>query len=509
MTGTLEHLHPTGLQIADNVRDDAALDAQFLASVRQHGVLQPITAVRDADGHVQVRDGQRRTLAAREARLTTIPVYVLDGTDTDVAARITHQIVTNDYRTALTDAQRATGINQMLLAGLTATKVAKALSVDRDTVTAARTATASLAATTALQAGQLSLTEAAALAEFDDDPDAVQRLIDAAGQPNLEHRVAQVRQDRESARIRAEAEKRYAEAGFAVFPDHPEWRDTSRVLLRHLRTADGREATLDAVTDPLRWAVVLVEDTVLVDATTGETVDHPDVDWSTDRNPERDAADGTRHARSVIEQSVWESDYYCLDPAGCGLTLAEFLVRRRPGSHGKDPHDDDPHADTARAERRKVLALNKLGVAAQQVRRAYVRDTLLARKTPPKGSAVFVATCLAYGPGLLAEYCGRQLVGELLGLGTTTVRDTVDKLAATADARAQMLLLAMVLAALEGRTPKDAWRSRADHYTPVPGAADYLRFLATHGYPLSDVERIVLGERTAADVHRDASSAPE
>lgn len=70
MTGTLEHLDPQTLLIADNVRDDAALDAHFLASVREHGVLQPITATRSADG-VDVRDGSLSSsvlLSVRVAR---------------------------------------------------------------------------------------------------------------------------------------------------------------------------------------------------------------------------------------------------------------------------------------------------------------------------------------------------------------------------------------------------------------------------------------------------------
>jgi ParB-like chromosome segregation protein Spo0J len=39
--GTLEHVDPHALVIGDNVRDDAALDAEFIASIREHGVLQP------------------------------------------------------------------------------------------------------------------------------------------------------------------------------------------------------------------------------------------------------------------------------------------------------------------------------------------------------------------------------------------------------------------------------------------------------------------------------------
>ena len=42
------------------------------ASIREHGVLQPITAIRTDDG-VEVRDGQRRALAARRVGLATIP----------------------------------------------------------------------------------------------------------------------------------------------------------------------------------------------------------------------------------------------------------------------------------------------------------------------------------------------------------------------------------------------------------------------------------------------------
>ena len=75
-----------------------------------------------------MRDAQRRTLAAREAKLATVPLYVRDSQTKDEAAtaeRIAHQIVTNDQCTALTDAQRVKCINQLLLAGISPAKVAK------------------------------------------------------------------------------------------------------------------------------------------------------------------------------------------------------------------------------------------------------------------------------------------------------------------------------------------------------------------------------------------------
>lgn len=67
------------------------------------GVLTPILAWRDADGGVRVRAGQRRTLAAREAGVATVPVYVVDANDEDTARRIIEQLIENDHREALSD----------------------------------------------------------------------------------------------------------------------------------------------------------------------------------------------------------------------------------------------------------------------------------------------------------------------------------------------------------------------------------------------------------------------
>ena len=61
--GTLQYLDPIMLEIGDNVRDDAALSKEFLASIAENGVLVPITGVRHPDNSdvIRVRNGQRRT----------------------------------------------------------------------------------------------------------------------------------------------------------------------------------------------------------------------------------------------------------------------------------------------------------------------------------------------------------------------------------------------------------------------------------------------------------------
>src|SRR5215208_4572104 len=43
-----------GTNIGDNVRDDAALSKEFLASIAENGVLNPLTAVRGDDGVVRI-----------------------------------------------------------------------------------------------------------------------------------------------------------------------------------------------------------------------------------------------------------------------------------------------------------------------------------------------------------------------------------------------------------------------------------------------------------------------
>jgi len=52
---------PADPKFEDNIRDEVQLDKEFLASLREHGVIVPIIAVRDAEGRTLVREGQCRT----------------------------------------------------------------------------------------------------------------------------------------------------------------------------------------------------------------------------------------------------------------------------------------------------------------------------------------------------------------------------------------------------------------------------------------------------------------
>jgi ParB family transcriptional regulator, chromosome partitioning protein len=518
--GTIEHIDPHTLVLDPNVRDEPDVDAEFVASIKEHGVLIPIAAVRDANGQVRVRSGQRRTLAAREAGLSTVPVYVRPASVSDERAqlveRVSEQIVENDQRRQITDAQRVRGIQQMLDAGLSVTRVAKTLSVAKDTVKAAGSAAKSTAAMDALASGQLSLIEAAAITEFEDLPGALERLLDVAGTRRFEHTVAQLRRERADAEAEAQAAQSWSERGFTVLTERPESWDEAFIPLARLVTADGSAADEQAVANPAHWAVLLYEDTALCDVNTGELVDEDDVDFDTEDQPDATPAEGLRHATTVTETVVFTPEYYCLDYHTAGLTPDNWFARNagmveieagtavdlddeaREAARQKAAAD---RAEAEKRERRKVLALNKLGDAAMGVRREFVKK-LLARKTPPKTAAIFVANCLARDSYLLTNHNGLDTTAELLGLDSTqAVAKLAADLPATGDGRARVITLALVLGALESRTPKDAWRNATPSWSHHASSGDYLRWLAANDYPLASVEEVITEAKDAESVY--------
>jgi ParB family chromosome partitioning protein len=123
-------------------------------------------------------------------------------------------------------------------------------------------------------------------------------------------------------------------------------------------------------------------------------------------------------------------------------------------------------------------------------------------KTAPKGAALFIAATLARDSYLLTNHNGLDTTAELLGLdGAEAVAKLVADLAANGDGRAQVITLALVLGALEARTPKDAWRSPTPSWGHPVGAADYLNWLRDNDYPLAAVEEIIVGAKDAATVY--------
>ena len=132
-------------------------------------------------------------------------------------------------------------------------------------------------------------------------------------------------------------------------------------------------------------------------------------------------------------------------------------------------------------------------------------------KTPPKGAAIFVATCLTREPALINDYHAAAVTTDLLGIeSNSTLVKLVTDLPPTGHGRAQVVTLGVVLGALESRTPKDAWRSGGvSGYGNSVRSGEYLAFLVANGYQLAEVERVIVGERTGDDVYDETLSAAE
>jgi ParB family chromosome partitioning protein len=345
----------------------------------------------------------------------------------------------------------------------------------------------------------------------------------------FDHTLSRLRRQRESDKLRDEAAAPLIEQGFTILDERPAWRDTSCVSIDYLRTADDAETTEEAITDPAQWAAHMTEEWAYFDRETGEPVDEDDVDDETRRNPNGEPDDGLRHFSTVVERTVFVPEWFCLDYQGAGLQLDTYMTsvvsggRDRTGVGGGSVEPEDAEAqaqreaeeaDVARRERRKVLVLNRLGEAAAVVRREYV-NKLLARKAPPKGAATFVARCLTRDSYILAQHEGEQTAAELLGLNDSReVRKLAEGLVEGSDGRAQVITLALVLGALERRTPKDSWRNAragisgiASHMSGTIGADSYLEFLIGCGYTPAPVEQVIAGQRDSDDVFDEAEAA--
>ncbi|WP_165697135.1 ParB/RepB/Spo0J family partition protein [Mycobacteroides abscessus] len=515
-----EEIDPNDLVIGDNVRDNADQGPEFeqlVASIKETGrIYQAINAFIGADGARVVTDGQRRTLAARRLGLATVPVQVQEpvaATDKQrTAERVTEQIATDNAK-GLTVAQKAKGVQELLLADVTPTKVAKVTGFSKAFVAASAKVVKSTKALAALDESQLTIEQAVALMEFEDDDEAVEYLKEAATEGAFEHRVSELRQRRTAEATYAELAKPYADKGFTILPfdfcaDQSELKDSYNLypsLDGHVPSSIPWE-TIEA--NPHLWAVYLSEQECYVDSRTDTVVDGSIIDWNVHNKPDEEAADGKIHPQYIEDSERYVPDYYCLDIAAAGVfTWHDRQQARRAqnptsGVAASEDSEEKRNAadEAARVERRKVLQLNRLGEAAQAVRRTWVRERLLSRKTPPKGAAIFLAQELALHPETLTDHRAADVAAELLGTtekGRTGLTALTGELPETADPRANVVILGLLLGAMEAQTGKDSWRRGKYH---IRLSQRYLRFLVGNGYEAAPVEQVILDELTSDEL---------
>lgn len=171
-----------------NPRLDLGDLTELAASIKTDGVRQPIhvvpttsdgtggTAGAEGQARYVVVDGHRRRAATLDAGVTTIPAII--RTDiTDAAAAVVDMLVQNVLRTDLTPVEEANAYEQLRLAGVTVTQIARKTGRKKATVDA-RLALLKLPDATRkkVHGQQITIETAAALLEFADDPATVKRL---------------------------------------------------------------------------------------------------------------------------------------------------------------------------------------------------------------------------------------------------------------------------------------------------------------------------------------------
>jgi len=85
--------------------------AELVHSVREFGVLQPVVVRQNAQGEYELIMGERRTRAAREAGLETIPAIVRETADEDL---LRDALLENLHRSELNPLEEASAYQQLL-----------------------------------------------------------------------------------------------------------------------------------------------------------------------------------------------------------------------------------------------------------------------------------------------------------------------------------------------------------------------------------------------------------
>lgn len=492
-------VRPGELLLDLNVRAATTTDPALVESIRDVGVLQPITVVRTQTGQYRVRYGNRRTLAAIEAEQNTVPVIVAGDEDDDQVERIVRQLDENERREALTQGDRVRAVQQLAAFGISPDQIAKRTRSKRSTVDAAVKVGASQLVTQAVDRyAFLDLEQAAICADFEDDPETFKQLVVSAERGHFDHAVQQARDARSQRAVFLAAAKEYTDAGITVVKSL--WQMGSGAEYLDVLTTNGEPIEAEHHREHCPGHAILLEESdgwfapgdvpegwVIEDLDDGE---EPETDE--DGNPQV-------YAQGLASQAV------CLDWQKNNHQSGRYVGGQRAGGGTSAPGPAAPVDEEAAAaekeaaaeERRRVIRLNREWRSAEKVRRKFVQQ-LLTRKTAAKGSALFVARVIAsrsYELRYALDH-GHGLAVDLFGLTAESGWNAdIDAFKSaltpgTSEARAQVFILGLVLAALDARTDTHTWR-RVDS-----SVQEYFAFLVDQGYSLSEVESIAAGQET-------------
>ncbi len=418
-----QSINPTDLLVDTNVRSDLDLNSAFVGSIKEYGVLVPIVAVRSDDG-LRVRMGHRRTVAAIEAGLPAVPVFIIETNgegDTAEIERLLTQHAENHHRTALTGGDEVEVHRQLAAFGLSPTQIARKTKTPKKRVDDVLAVAGSPAAEKALTDHQLTLEQASVLAEFEDDEEAVNALVAAVAEGDFDHAAQRLRDDREMTSMLTTETDRLNGLGLTVVvrPDY----DSPAISVDRLKDADGNRIDAETHTScPGHAVYVLIR-----------------------RNRDHD----------TDQQWSAETIAVCIDIMGNGHTDS---WASSSNSAGKKLAADmsESERDEAKGERKRVIENNKAWDSSTDVRRAWIK-TYLTRKTPSKAGTLLIAQALIERDEAIDKRWNGT-VYELLDLerpayGTPALGPNLSP------ARQQVIALAALCGGYEDSIGRHSWRN--------------------------------------------------
>lgn len=462
----LIHVDPRVVLIGANVRADTRPDLKdFRRSIKERGVLEAVTVYRDDEGRYVCLRGQRRTLTAAEVGTPTGTIAARVVAQPADADRIGDQMVENLHRAGMRESEVVAGVEQLALLGVSAAQITRRTALPRHQVNAAFAVTGAGATRARMEAGDLTLAEAAIFAEFETDESALERLEQRRrwGQP-LEHEAQRLR-DEAAEQVAYDAEVgRLRGQGLPVLSTHDIETAEEVLPLSRLVTADGTPVPEED------WPTV--PGAALRLSTEWEYPDtQPDTD---DGDTDDDGDEGEDGEGGYVEPvQVYVTRWVVTDLAASGLR------RRGPsplGASGSDgSQESEAQAEARREERRRVIANNKAWASAETVRREWLTG-FLTRRTAPKGAESLICEAVVTGQHTLRQAMEQRhpMLFRLLGIDTPPGHyyragenecHTIATKATTPQA-ATMTALAAVLAAWEDSTGKHTWRNRSEWDTP-------------------------------------------
>lgn len=446
MTEQLLRVPPGELIIADNIRKTVTLDPGFVSSIKQHGVRVPIEVEPGENGTWHVIDGQLRTLAALDTGRADVPIITTAARE--AAARITEQLIINDHRSGVLDADRAAAYQQLFEMGVSADQIARKTNTPKKRVELALAVAGSKYATEVIAAGNVTLDQAASIVEFEDSPDVAEALTQTAlEQPaQFDHVLSRARKQRESEQQHAQLVEQLGFEGYVVtdeFEAHVS--NTTAMSIQYLYTDEERKTRL-ANTTTQRLTPFEGLKAVLIESGA----------WEGDKHVYRWRAhfivDGWKELGYFADEWRTRDGGTSARPEGGGLT------------------------DEEKEARRETRENNKLWVPATEVRRTWIKE-LLQRKDLPAGWELYVAKFVD------RNQAENNYSFTMVLLGSEGERG--EKWLVANPTKAAQYLIASAMGSIEGSHEfgKTGWR----HHL----ASDYIAQLSKWGYTLSELEESV------------------